>query len=508
MQTHLATNRVGDVQPALEAEGISKHFDGVSALDGAEFSVQPGEIHALLGENGAGKSTLIKVLTGVLQPDQGTIRRSGEQVKFTGVRSAQRAGIAALYQELSIIPNLSVEENILLGDKLPGVAGFVKWDELHRSAERELARLNQQIPIKQLAGTLSPVQQTMVAVARALAFDAQVLILDEPTASLTDREISDLFMILRKLRDEGVAIVYVSHRLEEVFELCDRMTVMRGGKTIVTKPISHTSMDEVISAMAGQPAGEIYPERRSNLGATALSVESLSGRRVRDISFAVASGEVIGIAGLAGSGRSELLRILAGAQRRASGQVTLGTTVLSAQIGVGKALDLGIALVPEERRTQGVVLNASIEENVAIVNLHSVSRWGWVSNRRIGDISNRAIDMLKIKATNRRQRVGELSGGNQQKIVLAKVLERSPRLLLLDEPTRGIDVQTKSEIYRLIRELAARGTAIIMISSELPELLGVTDRILVMHEGRISGEAIASQATEELLLNYSYGKVA
>jgi ABC-type sugar transport system ATPase subunit len=492
--------------PALEARDIVKRFDGVHALNGAQLSVRPGEIHALLGENGAGKSTLIKVLTGIYAPDAGTLWRNGEEVEFHNVRVANRAGVSALYQELSIIPSLSVAENILLGDQTPSSGGIVQWRALRRRARQQLDRIHQRIPLGRLAGELSPVQQTMVAFARALATDARVLILDEPTASLTDTEIKELFTVLRSLRDEGVAILYVSHRLEEVFELCDRLTVMRNGETIMTKDVADSHIDEVISNMVGRPGGELYPDRTTATDEVALTVEGLDGRRVRDVSFTAFKGEVLGIGGLAGSGRSELMRILSGAQKHTGGTITVGSTTLPHSAGVGKALDAGIALVPEERRTQGVILGTTIRDNIALANIPAVSSFGIVSGARISDIVSKGMGDLKIKARSQHQAVGELSGGNQQKVVLAKMLARRPKVLLMDEPTRGIDVGTKAEIYRLIRELAAGGTTVVAVSSELPELIGMSDRVLIMHEGRISGEVAAAEADEEVLLAYCYGK--
>lgn len=445
---------------ALEAVDIVKRFDGVHALEGARLSVRSGEIHALLGENGAGKSTLIKVLTGIHAPDAGEIRRDGVDVEFASVRAAGRAGVVALYQELSTIPTIDVAENILLGEHTPSRGGFVRWATMRRRAKDLLERLNQRIPVGRLGADLTPVQQTMVSVARALAAEARVLILDEPTASLTDTEIRDLFRVLRSLREEGVAIVYVSHRLEEVFELCDRLTVMRNGKTVLTKEVADSSIDEVISTMVGREAGELFPPRGTATANVALRVEGLHGRRVKDVSFSVHEGEVLGIGGLAGSGRSELLRLLAGAQPHRAGSITIGGTGAATVSRVGRMLEAGIALVPEERRSQGVILGASIQDNIALA----------------------------------------------KKVVLAKMLARRPRVLLMDEPTRGIDVGTKAEIYRLIRELAATGTAVVAVSSELPELIGMSDRILIMHEGTIAGDVPAEGADDELLLSYAYGR--
>lgn len=495
-------------EPALEARNIVKHFDGVHALREARFSVQAGEIHALLGENGAGKSTLIKIISGLYAADSGQVLRDGREVEFTNVRSAHRAGIVALYQELSVIPTLTVAENILLGDETPSRAGFVDVRELHAQAKAQLDRLNQEIPLRKLAGHLSPVQQTMVSVARALATNARVLILDEPTASLTDSEIRDLFAVLRSLRADGVAIVYVSHRLEEVFELCDRITIMRNGETMLTKDVADTDVDEVISTMVGRNLSELFPERRTATSDVVLDVSELSGRRVSDVSLQACAGEVLGIGGLAGSGRSELLRLLSGAQKRSSGSIVVNDIPIRPAPGVGKALAAGIALVPEERRSQGAILDASIQENISLANLKSVSRSGWVSARAVQELAKRSLTRFQIKARSPRQPVGQLSGGNQQKVVLAKMLARAPQVLLMDEPTRGIDVGTKAEIYRLIRECAAAGAAVVIVSSELPELIGIADRILIMHEGRLAGEVPAEGATEELLLSHAYRKVA
>ena len=346
----------------------------------------------------------------------------------------------------------------------------------------------------------------MVSVARALAAEARVLILDEPTAALTDTEIRDLFTVLRGLREDGVGIVYVSHRLEEVFELCDRVTIMRNGQTIVTKDVAEMTIDEVISTMVGRSAGDLFPVRGTATDRVVLSVDGLHGNRVQDLSFTAHAGEVLGIGGLAGSGRSELMRLLAGDQKRTAGTITVEGRQVAGARGVGRALAHGIALVPEERRSQGVSLGATIQDNIAIANLSRVSRAGWVSSGGIAKLAREGIADLRIKARGPRQQVGLLSGGNQQKVVLAKMLARNPRVLLLDEPTRGIDVGTKAEIYRLIRALAAAGTTIIAVSSELPELIGLSDRILIMHEGRVSGEVSAADADEELLLSYCYGR--
>jgi ABC-type sugar transport system ATPase subunit len=492
--------------PVLEAKAISKHFDGVFALSDVDLQVRPGEIHALLGENGAGKSTLVKILTGLIAPDSGQVMLDGAPAHFKNVSEAHRAGIVALYQELSIVPNITVAENILLGNEAPSRGGVVDWVRLRRVAREQLKRLDQEhIPVNKMAGGLTPVQQTMVAIARAIAVKARVLIMDEPTAALTDLEIKSLFNILRKLRDEGVAIIYVSHRLEEVFALCDRATIMRNGQVITTSKVEDITIDEVISTMVGRSLQKQFPDRGRHGDKIVVELKNLFGRRVHDVSLTVREGEVLGIGGLAGSGRSELLRIIAGAQRHTSGRVLLHGQSHSHK-SVGAALNRGIALVPEERRSQGVILSHSIGENIALGNLARLSRWGLTTRARTKSLALRLMGELQIKSLGPHQTVRQLSGGNQQKVVLAKYLARNPKVLLLDEPTRGIDVGTKAEIYGLLRDLAAKGTAVIIVSSELPELIGLADRIMLMHEGKVSGEVTAEGADEEQLLVYCYGR--
>lgn len=492
--------------PALEARGIAKHYNGVFALDGADLLIRPGEIHALLGENGAGKSTLIKILTGVETPGSGEVFIGGRPTELSSPSMALKHGIVALYQELSIVPGLSVAENISLGDRMPSRRGFVDMQERGIIARRLLDRLGQHhVEVNSIASTLSPVTQTMISIARAIASDAKVLFLDEPTASLTNREIDDLFAVLRSLRDEGTAIVYVSHRLEEVFALCDHATILRGGSRVKESPIADMTIDDVISAMVGGHRNQLFPVREQQGFSPAVRVEELCGHRVRNVSLTVGSGEILGVGGLAGSGRSELLRLIGGAQRAKSGAVMIddiNVTVTS----VDKALKRGIALVPEERRSQGLVLDHSVAENATMASIGMLARGGWFDRSRAAVVVRESVEKLQIKLTSPTQPVGQLSGGNQQKVLLAKFLARNPKLLLLDEPTRGIDIGTKSEIYNIIRDLAATGMSILMVSSELPELLGVADRIIVMHEGHVAGVVTAEDADEELLLNLFYGR--
>jgi ABC-type sugar transport system ATPase subunit len=492
--------------PLLVVDGVAKDFEGVRALRGADLQVRSGEIHALLGENGAGKSTLVKVLAGMVHPDAGTVHLGGEQVRLGTPAAADRAGIAVLHQELAIIPTLTVAENIALGHT-PSRGGFVSWKALRRLARTQLDRLGQDIPTDRLAGGLSPIRQTMVALARTLVTEARVLILDEPTAALTDSEITRLFEILRFLRDQGVAIIYVSHRLEEVFDLSDRYTVMRNGATVATGDIATTQVDDVIRAMVGREPGELYPPRAAATGPVVLEVSGVSGVRVEALDLRVHAGEIVAIGGLAGSGRSELLRLLAGAQRRTSGEVVIDGRKLAGR-GVGDALASGIAYVPEERRADGVDVGSTVTDNIAVASLSELSTAGWMSGRRVLDLARRSIEAFGIRAHSPAQPVGQLSGGNQQKVVLAKVLARAPRVLLIDEPTRGIDVGARAEIYRLLRDLSAAGTAIVLVSSDLPELIGLADRVLVVRNGRIVTEVAAADADEERLLTSFYGKAS
>nr|WP_272905651.1 sugar ABC transporter ATP-binding protein [Sediminivirga luteola] len=483
-------------------------------MSGVSLEFHAGEIHALLGENGAGKSTLIKMLAGVTAPSEGEILVDGAARRLRSVRDGQSHGIVALPQELSLVPTLGAAENIFLGLRRPGSRLLVDRRALDRDATALLERLGQRIPLDVPAGELSAVQQTMIALARALARDARVLILDEPTAALTEREAEQLFAVLRTLREAGTAIVYVSHRLEEVFALADTATVLLGGRHVWTRPAAQTSADDAVAAMIGRPPGQIYPQRETGEpalqragGPAALEVRDLRGHTLAGVSLQVPPGRVLGIGGLAGSGRSELLALIAGAQRPRGGAVLLGGQDITARRLAGR-MRAGIVLVPEERRSQGLVMTHSVQDNIALANLGRFSRLGIASRSRERAAALRRAESLRIRATSIRQPVEELSGGNQQKVVLAKYLERSPRVLLLDEPTRGIDVGTKAEIYQLVRRLAAEGVAVLVVSSEIPELLGVADEIAVLHEGRLAGLVPAATATEESVLHLCYRKSA
>lgn len=493
--------------PLLATRALSKSYEPVQVLQDVDFAVSAGSIHALLGENGAGKSTLIKVLSGAASLSSGEVLLAGERFAAHSVRDAQAAGIVALPQELTLVPGLDAAQNIFLGLRTGTRWGVVRRRELRAEAAKILAALGQDLPLAVPVGELSAVQQTMVALARALARRARVLILDEPTASLTDTETAGLFAVLRQLRDAGTAIIYVSHRLDEVFALADSATVLRGGMVRWSGRLADTTPDAVVHAMIGSAPEQVFPPRTAAVGETVLEARGLSGFTARDVSLRVRAGQVLGLAGLAGAGRSEVLRMLAGAQSCHSGSVVFNGRDVS-RLGLRARLAAGIAFVPEERRSQGLILDASIAENVALTNLAGLSRAGVVRQQLVERAAQDARERFRIRAHSLRQPVREMSGGNQQKVVLAKYLARKPQVLLLDEPTRGIDIGTKAEIYQLVRELARAGVAVVVVSSENQELLGLADEIAVLHEGRLQQLVPAAGTSEEDILRLCYGRSA
>jgi ABC-type sugar transport system ATPase subunit len=494
----------GAAPPVLRARGLTKRYGDATVLDHVDLDVGAGEVRALLGENGAGKSTLIKILAGVVRPDAGAVEIDGRPVVLHDARSSQAAGIATLHQELQIVPGLSVAENVLLGHRGHQRLGVVRWRSLEARAAELLGLLDQDLDPRREASSLSPVEQTMVAIARALSHDARLVVLDEPTASLTDTETAHLFVAVHRLRDRGVGVLYVSHRLAEVKALCDTCTVLRNGRLVAEERVADVGVDELITAMAGRPFEALFPGRGVP-GAVAASVEGVGGRRCRRVDLEVRSGEILGVAGLAGSGRSELLRIMAGRQRPRHGRVVVGGEVLApGGGGVAGAVRAGVAMVPQERKAEGIVPD-SIERNVNLSRLGRLARMGVLSPRRSAEHARRRADEIDVRRQSLEQDVTTLSGGNQQKVVLARVLSTGPALLLLDEPTRGVDVGTKSEIYHLIRARTDSGAAVVVVSSELPELLGWCDRIAVMHEGRLVTVVDAATTDERTLLSWCYG---
>jgi ribose transport system ATP-binding protein len=488
--------------PLLKMQHITKRFPGVLALSDVNFDVEAGEVHALLGENGAGKSTLMKILSGVYQRDAGEIVFKGRSVDFTTPRQAQLAGITTIYQELNQIPYLSVTENIFLGSEIERGA-LLDWRAMHRQARELLARLHLDIDPRTPIADLGVGQQQMVEVAKALHHKADLIIMDEPTSALSIREIDDLFAIIRQLKAEGVALIYISHHLDEAFEISDRITVLRDGRHIATLPTSSLDMERLITLMVGRDLSEQFPKESAPLGAEVLRVENLTqGKRLKNISFSLRAGEVLGVAGLVGAGRTELVRALFGADPIDSGRILIDgvpVTIRSPQ----DAIRHGIALLTEDRKRQGLILGMNVRENTTLSILGGLTR-GWFTDRRKESaITQSFIDSMAIKTPNQEQLVSNLSGGTQQKVVLAKWMATQPKILIFDEPTRGIDVGAKVEIYKLMNTLAKQGVAIIMVSSELPEILGMSDRVMVIREGRVTGFLTRQEATQEKIIAYA-----
>jgi rhamnose transport system ATP-binding protein len=485
----------------LELKNITKRFSGVEVLHEVSFALKPGEVHALLGENGAGKSTLVKVMTGVHQPDGGEIYLSGELVQFADPLASLQAGIAAIYQDLSLFPDLNVAENIFVGRQPTRAGKRVDWRTLYDDAAQLLASLGVQLDLKQKARNLSIAQQQMVEIARALSIDARILIMDEPTSSLTLNEVADLFQLVRRLRDDGTAIVFISHRLEELFELADRVTVLRDGSYVATRPLAEVTRDDLIRLMVGRTISNLFPKQEVEAGDVALKVENLTREGVfQNISFELRRGEILGMAGLVGAGRTDVARAIFGVAPPTSGAIWVGgkeVKISSPQ----QAIDLGLALVPEDRQLHGLIPPMNITANISLPTLAGFARSGWLRSKEEQKASFAAARQMEVRANSIWQKARELSGGNQQKVVLAKWLMTKPRILILDEPTRGIDVGTKAAIHALMSQLAGEGMAILMISSELPEVLGMSDRIIVMREGRMTGQFTRAEATQEKIIS-------
>ena len=483
---------------AVELSGVSKSFTGVKVLRDVSFDVRPGEVHALLGENGAGKSTLIKVIAGVHAPDTGTLKVGGEEVKFRSPREARRHGVATVYQELLLFPELTVAENIFLGNAPRQGWGGLDWGVMRSKARQLLDSLDSHdLDVDAKVTTLSVANRQRVEIAKALSQEARVLIMDEPTAALAEADVRRLMSVVKKLRGRGVAIIYVSHRMPEIFELADRVTVLRDGAYIATRDIKQVTEASLVSMMVGRSIEQLFPKVHADHGAVALELRNVSyGHKVQDISLTLRSGEILGLAGLIGSGRTELALTIFGITPASSGEILVHGKRVAID-GPRTARDLGIAYVPEDRGQQGLVRPMTIRENVSMAVLDRMSNGFSI---RFGEEGRRAVEAIKrlgIRARGPEQLVRQLSGGNQQKVVLAKWLEANPRILIMDEPTRGIDVGAKAEIYALMGRLVQQGVAILMISSELPEVLGMSDRVLVISGGRIAASFNRADATPD-----------
>jgi L-arabinose transport system ATP-binding protein len=484
----------------LEIRGVSKAFPNVQALDDVSLDVRPGEVLALLGENGAGKSTLLKILNGDYQPDAGSLTIDGEALRFSNPREARAAGIRVIYQEPEIIPGVDVAENIFAGE-LPRRGPFIDRRRLDRMVERELVEygFERVLPRGRMGDELSSAQRQLVEIMRAVKSRMRILALDEPTSSLTDEEVSRLFALVRRLRSEGVAIIYVSHRLHEILQLADRVAILRDGRLVMVADAAGLTEDEIVRNMVGRDLGEVFDRRRAATDRVVLQVEDLTSDWHRGISFRIHAGEIVGFAGLVGAGRSELAKALFGELPRKAGRVLVD----GREVHIGRpsdAIGQGIGFAPEDRKREGLVLIRSVLENTTMAILRRVTRFRIVQRRRERRIAGEYVERLNVRTPSLDQEVGKLSGGNQQKVVLARWLAARPKVLILDEPTRGIDVGAKAEIYRLIDALANEGLAIMLISSELPEILGLSDRICVMQGGRITGELPGQGTSEQQVL--------
>ncbi len=484
----------------IQMTGITKSFGGVHALDNVSFAVRPGEVHALVGENGAGKSTLMKILSGAYQKDRGEIRIDGDIVNISTPHMGRKLGIAVIYQEFALVPDLTVAENIYL-DHLSGTRWLINWGQLYRNAGELISSLGFDINPRSIAGDLSVAYQQVVEITKALSENARILILDEPTAVLAPRETDRLFEVLRRLKEQGVSIVYISHRLEEVFQVADVVTVIKDGVVTGTVNAAETTTDEVINLMIGRQLTDMFPPRQARLGTEVFRVENLGrGDKVKNVSFSVRAGEVFGIAGLVGSGRTETVRAIFGADRKDTGDLVLYNRRLRVK-SPRHAVRAGIALVPEDRKEQGTILSLSVRANVTMPSLPRVTALGGIIKQGVEkQITRELIERLAIKAKDTETVVTDLSGGNQQKVVLAKWLGTDCKVLILDEPTRGVDVGAKVEIYNLINELAAGGLAIIVVSSDMVELIGICDRVAVMREGQIQGILDKDHLSEESIM--------
>jgi rhamnose transport system ATP-binding protein len=493
--------------PIIQLQEATKSFAGVTALDAVDLDLAGGEIHALVGENGAGKSTLVKILAGVHPPDRGTLRVAGEETTLRSPKDARELGLAVIYQQPALFPDLDVAENVFMGRHPTGRARRVLWGEVYAEVQSVLDGLGVSLSARAPVKGLSVADQQLVEITRALSFEARVLIMDEPTAALSSQEVEQLFGIVRRLRGEGVAVMFVSHRLEEVFELADRVSVLRDGRKVMTAPVGEVSTEGVIKAMVGRELEALFPKEPAEIAETVLEVTGLSRwGAFEDVGFELHRGEILGFAGLVGAGRTEVARALFGVDLPDAGEIRLEGEPVEAR-SPAAAMQHGIAYVPEDRHEHGLVLEFTVETNESLAILRRLTRFGLLDRRREKDVATEYSDRLDVRATGLDQLAATLSGGNQQKVVLAKWLATGPRVLILDEPTQGIDIGTKAEVHRIVSHLAADGMAIILISSDLPEILAMADRIVVMREGRVTGTFDRAEADQETVMRAATGQV-
>ena len=492
-------------EPILQLRGITKIFPGVKALNKVQFDLRPGEIHALMGENGAGKSTFIKVIMGVHQAEEGEMLLYGQPVRFKSTRDAQKAGIAAIYQHVTAYPHLSVAENIFTGH-LKKRFGVVQWKEMYDEADKLLQELNADFDARALMGNLSVAQQQMVEIAKALSVHAKIIIMDEPTAALTKRESEELYRITRKLRDEGVSIIFISHRFEDMYALATRVTVFRDANYIGTYDVDGITNADLIKAMVGREINDLFPKPEVEIGEEVLRVENLSRTGYfKDVSFHVNKGEILGLTGLVGARRTEVVQTIFGAEKLTSGKIYLEGKEVKVK-NPTTAMKLGIGLLPENRQIEGLILDWGIGRNITLTELGKYTSALFLNEKKESTVAKDLAEQVDTKAVSVFDKASSLSGGNQQKVVVAKALGSDFKVLVLDEPTKGVDVGAKAAIYEIMGELAQQGYAIIMISSEMPEILGMSDRIVVMCEGRVTGELSRDEATQEKILELAMAK--
>jgi ribose transport system ATP-binding protein len=495
------------MEPLLQLSGIEKSFPGVKALSGAQLNVYPGKVMALVGENGAGKSTLMKIMTGIYSKDAGSIRYLSQDVAFNDPKQSQEAGIGIIHQELNLIPQLTIAENIFLGREFVNALGMINWQKMFSEADKLLRRLNVDYSSRRFVHELSIGDRQLIEIAKVLSFNSRVIIMDEPTDALTDTETESLFSVIRELISQGCGIVYISHRLKEIFDICHDVTVMRDGQFIAEQPVADIDEDRLIEMMVGRRLDEQYPRIDHQRGERRLNVEGLSGKGIYQASFELYAGEILGVSGLMGSGRTELMKMIYGALPHDSGSVTLEGQKLRLR-SAKDGLESGIVYISEDRKGDGLVLGMSVKDNMSLTALNYFSDvWGRLKLKQERENVSDFVSLFNIKTPTIQQKIGLLSGGNQQKVAIAKGLMTKPKVLILDEPTRGVDVGAKKEIYQLINQFKKEGLSIILISSDMPEVLGMSDRILVMHEGRISADYPIEQANQEILMAAAVGKL-
>lgn len=491
----------------FEAEGITKQFPGTKALDNVQLKVKKGEVHALCGENGAGKSTLMNIIGGLFPPTEGKLFFEGKEIVPKNPRESQAIGIGFVHQELSLCPHLTAAENIYIG-RLPHKRDRIDFKKLWKDADEVLGKFGANFSSRTQVSELTVSEQQLVEIAKSVSLNCKLLILDEPTSSLTDKETKKLFEVIRNLKEEGMAILFISHRMPEIFEICDRVTVFKDGKYMKTMEIKDITSDDIIRTMVGRELGNLYPPKSSRIEAEKeiLRVENMSGVRFKNVSFSLKKGEILGFAGLVGAGRSEIMRALCSIDPKSSGEIWLDGEKQSFR-NYRDAVDKGICYLTEDRKTQGLFLEMSIKSNMTSANLKAVSKGIWLQEKLEKELADTYVKQLAIKIAGIEYPISSLSGGNQQKCLLGKWLSIHPRLIIMDEPTRGIDVGAKSEIHNLLRKLAEEGVGVIIVSSELPEVMGVSDRIIVVHEGHIAGEVDgAEMMSEENIMRLASGE--